>query len=66
MEIYRDIEYFGTLENGPEEFVIEITSLDMTIDERSLETAITERSLQFGGSGDGVCGNVANPAKRVG
>ena len=56
MEIYRDIEYFGTLENGPEVFVIEITSPDMTIDDRSLETAITDRSLQFGGSGAGVCG----------
>ena len=56
MEIYRDMECLGTLENRPEKFVIEITALDMTIDERSLETVITDRSLQFGGSGIGVCG----------
>ena len=56
MEIYRDIERFGTLENRPEEFVIEITTLNMAIEERSLETVIPVGSLQFGGSGIGVCG----------
>ena len=55
MEIYRDIERLGALENRPKEFVIEITTLDMAIEERTLETVIPVRSLQFGGSGIGVC-----------
>jgi hypothetical protein len=67
MEINRDVECFGTLENRPEQFVIEITALDMTVDERSLETVIMDRALQLGGSGVGIdgrqCGKSAETSR---
>lgn len=54
MEINRDIECFGTLENRPEKLIVEITAVDMAINKNSLETVVMDGSLQFGGSADGV------------
>ncbi len=47
MQIDRDIERFGALEDRPEEFVVKIAAANMTVDHRALEALMTHPALQF-------------------
>lgn len=47
MYVDRNVQRFGSFEDWPEEFVIQIASPAVTIDERSFEAVFTDHPLQF-------------------
>ena len=49
MEIDRDIERFGALQDRPEELVVQIAAARVPIDERAFEALLPNPALQFFG-----------------
>jgi hypothetical protein len=47
MEIDRDIERFGTLQDRPEELIVQIAGPRVAIDERALEALLPDPAIQF-------------------
>ena len=47
MEIDRDIERFGALQDRPEELVVQIAAARVAIDERALEALLPDPAIQF-------------------
>jgi hypothetical protein len=47
MQVDRNIQRFGSFEDWPEEFVIQIAFPAVTIDDRSFEAVFTDQPLQF-------------------
>src|SRR5271170_5703991 len=54
MEIDRDVEFFGLLEDGPNRLVIQEATPRMAIDQGTLETQLLDRALELLCSGCGV------------
>lgn len=50
MQIERDPERFGALQDRPEEFVIQVTAAAVTVDQGSCETRHGDRTPQLVGS----------------
>jgi hypothetical protein len=45
MEVERDLERFGTLQDRPEELIVQVAAPGVAIDQRSLEAVFTDRAL---------------------
>src|SRR6266480_884925 len=51
MQIERDLECFGTLQDRPEDLVVQVATPDMAVDQCTLEAVFTDHVLQFVGGG---------------
>ncbi len=49
VEIDRDIERVGALQDRPEEFVVQVAAAGVAVDERALEALLPDPALQFFG-----------------
>jgi hypothetical protein len=47
MEVERDLEFFGTLQNRPKQLIVQVAALDVAVNQSSLETVFTDRALQL-------------------
>ena len=68
MEIDWYSERLGALQDWPEELVVKIAALNMTVDHSPFEAKIvdTVRSNSAVAASGAAVGNAANPAKRLG
>ena len=67
VQVDRHLQGFGPLEDGPEEWVIQVTPVHVTVDHGTLKTVIPDGAFQFGRSDIRAGGwQGGKPAKAVG
>ena len=67
MQVNRHVESFGAFEHWPEELVVEVTPVDVAVDECPLETPVADEALSSLAAAAGLSiGKVAKPRSRSG
>ena len=66
MKIDRDVERFCAFKDWPEEFIVQVTALNVAVDHDSLKAVVMDCALHLGNGGLRICGRQASKSGKTG